>query len=335
MNKEIRNMKTERNGIRGRRFFLFMAFLLLALPTWAAGGAYPEKPINMVVPWGAGGTGDMSSRLVAEKISEFLGQPIISVYKAGAGGTMGAAFVAKAKPDGYTILAASSSPILLAPILKKYDYGPDDFIPVGVFSKSCNWLAVKADARWKNLREFIEEERKFPGKLKVGSYGKLTPADFAIELINKYEKIKLTHIPYKSTTEALTAVLGGHIDGGMVAAAGGLLEAGQVRLLAIALEERLENMPDVPVFKEFGYPLVPPGGRYWLCFPKGTPKEIVARFSAAQEKALRVYSKEITEGLKRIEMWPEFLNYEDTVKLLKRNSETFHKIAEELGVLAK
>jgi tripartite-type tricarboxylate transporter receptor subunit TctC len=111
--------------------------------------------------------------------------------------------VARAKLDGYTILTASSSPILLAPILKKHDYNPDDFIPVGVFGKFCNWLAVKADAKWKNLREFIAEERKFPGKLKAGSYGKLPPADFAIELMNKYEKIKLSHIPYKSLRVSL------------------------------------------------------------------------------------------------------------------------------------
>ncbi len=335
MKKEMRNKKMEWNGTCAPLLYLFLAFFLLTLPSWAADRPYPEKPINMVVPWGAGGSGDMSSRLVADKIAEFLGQPIMSVYKPGGGGTLGAGFVSKARPDGYTILAASSSPILLAPILKKHDYSPDDFIPVGIFSKSCNWLAVKADAKWKNLREFIEEERKFPGRLKVGSYGKLTPADFAIQLINKYEKINLTHIPYKSTTEALTAVLGGHIDAGMVAGAGGLLEAGQVRILAIALEQRLENLPDVPIFKEFGYPLVPPGGRYWLCFPKGTPKEIVDRFSAAQEKALKTYAKGIAEGLKRIEMWEETLNYEDTVKRLKKDHETYFKIAEELGIVAK
>ena len=169
MEKKMRDQKMELNGICAPLLYLFLAFFLLILPSWAADRPYPEKPINMVVPWGAGGTGDMSSRLVADKIAEFLGQPIISVYKPGGGGTLGAGFVAKAKPDGYTILAASSSPILLAPILKKLDYKPDDFIPVGVFSKSCNWLAVKADSRWKTFRDFVEEEKKSPGKLKIGS----------------------------------------------------------------------------------------------------------------------------------------------------------------------
>lgn len=180
---------------------------------------YPDRPINMVVPWGQGGAGDFGSKVVAERIGEFLGQPLISVYKPGGGGSLGASFVAKAKPDGYTILVGNLSAHVLPPIIKKLDYKLDDFIPVGIYGSAPLWLAVKADARWKTLKEFIDEEKKSPGKLKVGSYGKLTTVHFIIELLNKQARINLTHIPFKSTGEALAQVIGGHIDSGMVSGA--------------------------------------------------------------------------------------------------------------------
>lgn len=335
MMKKLRRRKMKR--LSEQLFFLFLIPFLVVVSltlSWAAEKPYPDRPIDMIVPYAPGGGADLGSKVIADKISEFLGQPLISVYKPGGGGSLGAAFVAKAKPDGYTIVVGSSTPLVLSPIVKKLDYKLEDFIPIGMYGKIPLWLAVKADARWKSLKEFVAEAKQSPGKLIVGSYGKLTAVDFIIELLNKHAGIKLTHVPYKSSGEALTAVLGGHADGAMVSGAGGLLEAGSVRILAVADEQRLEGLPDVPTFKEFGYPIVL-SGHYSLCVPKGTPKEIVDKLSNAQKKAVERYSKEIKKGLRNVEIWAEFLNPEETMKKFKEEHEVIYKIAEKLGVVAK
>jgi len=335
MGKEIRDKKMEWKGSLRPLLFLLLAFSLLAPPGWAAEGNYPEKPIRAVVPWAAGGTTDLGSREIAERMGEFLGQPLVCENKGGGGGILGTSFVSKAKPDGYTVLAASSSPLLLATIVKKLDYKMDDFAHVMVYAKTANWLAVRPDARWKTLKEFIDEEKKSPGKLKVSSYGKLTPGEFVVDLVSKYEGIKLTLIPYKSAVEALTPLLGGHVDAAVVSGTGGMLESGLVRMLAVAEENRLPGYPDVPTFKELGYPIFPPSGRYWYCFPKGTPKEIIDVFSKAHENLIKRHSKAITEKLKKIEMWSDFLNREETVIRLKRDAEMYQRVVNELGVVEK
>jgi len=248
----------ELNWISGQLLFLFLVFFLLVLPSWAADRPYSENPIKVIVPWAAGSTGDLGPREIADRMGEFLGQPMITENKPGAGGILGTAFVAKAKPDGYTVLAASSSPLLLAPILKKADYRTDDFIHVMVIGKTVNWLAVRSDARWQNLKEFIEEEKKSPGKLKLSSYGKQTPGEFVVDLVSKYEGIKLTLIPYKSGADALPPLLGGHVDAAIVPGTGGMLESGSIRTLAVAEENRLPDYPNIPTFRELGYPIVTP-----------------------------------------------------------------------------
>lgn len=227
--------------------------------------------------------------------------------------------------------------MLLAPIVnkKEIDYTTDDFIHAMVIGKGVNWLAVRPDARWKNLKEFIEEEKKSPGKLKVSSYGRLTPGEFIINLVSKYEGINLTLVPYKSAHAALVPLLGGHVDAAIVGGTGGMLESGQIRMLAVAEENRLPDYPNIPTFRELGYPIVTPSGRYWFCFPKGTPTEIIDKFCKAQENVGKHYSKEITERLKRIEMWAEFLNREQTLLRLKKDSDMYLKVVNELGIVEK
>jgi len=318
-------------------FYLLFVFLLIVLSpllSWSVVAAYPDRPINMVVPFAPGGALDLGSRVIADKIADFLGQPLVSVYKPGGGGLLGVAFVAKAKSDGYTIAAAGPSTISLPTIVKKLDYKFDDLIPLGMYGKIPHFLVVKSDAKWKTLKDFVEEEKKSPGTLKVGFLGKLTSGDFIILLLNQYAGIKLTQIPYTSTGVALTSVLGGHIDAALVTGAGGLLESGQVRILAVAEEQRLEGLSDVPTFKESGYPIA---FLSWnsLFLPKGTPKEIIDKFARAQESAIKRYSKEIKEGLRRAEIWADFRSLEDTMEQYKKEYLFYLKLCDELGVAAK
>ncbi len=334
-------MREVRKRFTARKTLAWSLFLLLLFPlgfsnpsaVWSAEG-YPNKPINMVVPYGPASAIDMGSKILADRMAEFLGQPLVSVYKPGGGGSLGAAFVAQSKPDGYTVLVGGSSALALSPIVKKLDYKMEDFIIMGTYAKTPLWLAVKADAPWKTLKEFVEEARKNPGKFLVGTYGKLTAVDFILELLNKHAGIKLINVPYKSSGEALTAVLGGHAHGAMVSSASGHLEAGTIRILAAAEEKRLDGLSDVPIFKDFGYPIVL-DSLHSFCLPQKTPKNIVNRFFDAQKKAFEKYPKEIRASLRKVELWDDFRGMEEGQKNYKDAQETLRKIARELNVVAK
>lgn len=302
-------------------------------PAWGT-EKYPNRPINLIVPYAPGGAADLGSKVVAERMAEFLGQPILSQYKPGGGGSLGAAFVAKAKPDGYTVLVGSSTPLVLSPIVKKMDYKLEDFIPLGIYGYTPIWVVVKKDAPWKTLEDLVAEAKSAPGKITVTSYGKLTIADFAIELLSKQAGVKFTHVPYKATPEAISAVLGGHGQAAFVTGAGGLLESGTIRILAAASDERIEALPDILTFKEQGYP-ISISASYTFCVPKGTPREVVDTLFSAQKRAMEKYAAEIKEKMARVEVWAQNMTPEETMERYKKEYALFYKLAEELGALAK
>jgi tripartite-type tricarboxylate transporter receptor subunit TctC len=312
--------------------FLFLVMTLAAASVDAAEKKYPTRPVNVIVPMGAGGALDLGGKIITERMSKIVGEPFVSVYKPGGGGSLGAAFVAKSKPDGYTILSGSSSNLVLAPIVKKIDYRFEDLLPIGIYGKTPLWLAVKNDSRWKTLKDFVEDAKKFPDKFNVGSYGKLTAVDFMIQLLNRYAGTRLNHVPYKSTAEALTAVIGGHADAAMVSGAGGLLDSGMIRILAAGEEKRLEGLPEVPTFKEFGYPIVL-WASYSLCVPKATPREIIEVLSNAQKTALEKNQNEIKKSLREVEIWASFLTPQESVRELKQQEDLFAKLAKELQIV--
>jgi len=331
-------MESVHQGIRGGKVFVFFLaiFLVMGAMIWPVEGAekFPNRPINLIVPYAPGGAADLGSKVVAEKAAEFLGQPIISQYKPGGGGSLGAAFVAKAKPDGYTVLVGSATPLVLSPIVKKMDYKLEDFIPMGIYGETPIWIAVKKDARWKTLNDFLAEAKASPGKITVTSYGKLTIADFAIEMLSRQAGVKFTHVPYKATPEAITAVLGGHGQAAFTTGAGGLLESVVIRILAAASDKRIEGLPDIPTFKERGYPITITSS-YTFCVPKGTPREVIEILSNGQRKAMEKYSKEIKERMSKIEVWARNMTAEETMAEYKKDYDIYYRLAKELGVLAK
>jgi tripartite-type tricarboxylate transporter receptor subunit TctC len=319
------------------RFIWISLVILLGVTIGTSAPAaekYPTKSINMIVPYAPASGADLGSKIMADRMGEFLGQNMVSVYKPGGGGSLGAAFVAKAKPDGYTVLVGSVSPIVISPIVKEMDYKLEDFIIMGTYSKIPLWLVVKKDAPWPTLKEFVEEAKKNPGKFNLTTFGKLTTVDFIIELLNRYAGVKLVNVPFKSSGEALTALLGGHAHASMVSGASGHLEAGTVRILAVAEDKRLEGLPDVPTFKEFGYPIVL-DSPYSFCFPKGTPKNVVDIFFDAQKKAFDKYGTEIKTSLRKVEQWVEFRTIEDAQKRYRDAQAVYLKVAKELGVAVK
>ena len=238
------------------RVWLCVALLLPALHcAGAAAQNYPSKPIRLILPFPAGAPSDMVGRAVGQKLAEQLGQNIVPDNRAGAGGNVGIAAVAKAPPDGYTILVSSPaiafSPSLYASL--PYD-AAKDLAPVARLATIENVLLVHPSVPAKTLKQFVALARARPGKLNFGSGGPGTTNHLANELLKHNEKIDIVHVPYKGATVATLALAGGEVDEVIVAVAPALplIKAGKVRPLAVLSEKRVPTLPEVPTSKEAG-----------------------------------------------------------------------------------
>jgi tripartite-type tricarboxylate transporter receptor subunit TctC len=312
-------------------FFFLALFLGAQMQVLALD--YPTRPITMVVPFTPGGGADLGSKVVAEKIAPLLGQPVISEYKPGAGGGLGAALVSKSKPDGYTFVVGSQTTLMINPMTKKdLGYKFDDFIQVSGYSMIPISIQVKTGGPWKTLAEFIADAKKNPGKYRYGTYGALSQAHFVMELLSKKAGIKLTHIPFPGSPQANTALLGGHVELSCTTGTGGLARAGSLKMLAVAEPKRLPGMDDVPTLAELGYP-VTISCNYSFAFPKGTPKEIVNKIYEAEKKAFAQYEKELAAAFDKVEQFPSFKGPDEIRKLYLEEMKIYQQIAKELGAL--
>jgi tripartite-type tricarboxylate transporter receptor subunit TctC len=309
------------------------ALALAAGVSNAAALDYPTRPITMVVPFTPGGGADLGSKVVAEKIAPILGQPIVSEYKPGAGGGLGAALVSKAKPDGYTFVVGSQTTLMINPMTKKdLGYKFEDFIQVSGYSMIPISIQFKTGGPWKTLPEFIADAKKNPGKYRYGTYGALSQTHFVMELLSKQAGIKITHIPFPGSPQANTALLGGHIELSCTTGTGGLARAGTLKMAAVAEPKRLPGMGDVPALKELGYPITI-SCNYSFAFPKGTPKEIVQKIFDAEKKAFEKHEKEIIAALDKVEQFPSFDSPEDIQRRYLDELKIYQTIAKELGAL--
>ena len=227
--------------------------------TASAQDSYPSKPITMVVPFPPGGVADIVGRPLAAQMEKTLKQPIVVVNRTGAGGAVGMASVAKAAPDGYTILMGLSS-ISIFPVSDRINgktpsYEMKDFAPIALITADPTVLVVSADSPWKNLKEFVASAKAYPGKINYSSSGVYGTLHVAMEIFANAAGIQLFHVPYQGGGPALTALLGGqvHALASGPAPAVGQIKAGKMRALASWSTERLPLMPDVPTFKELGY----------------------------------------------------------------------------------
>jgi tripartite-type tricarboxylate transporter receptor subunit TctC len=227
MGRTLKKKQEKWNAWRLFSYFTASLFIFYVSQAMAAEEVYPNRPINMVVNMAPVGVTDTHVKIVGDRLAEVLGQPILRLHKPGGGGTLAASFVAKAKPDGYTLLTATASAIILSTIVKKVDFTWEDFIPIGIYGAGTLHLFVKADAKWKTLQEFVEEAKARPGQLKVSSYGKLTNADLVIEAFS--DRPIAGHVPYKAVPSG-DRLLGGHADADFVPPA----VDGRCRILAIA-----------------------------------------------------------------------------------------------------
>jgi tripartite-type tricarboxylate transporter receptor subunit TctC len=333
--KRSRAKKEKRFWVGGISAVFFFSILLLPPQSsvgWAAEEVYPNRPINLVISMAPGGNLDTQGKIIGDRLGEVLGQPVLRVHKPGGGGVLAASFVAKSKPDGYTLITGTSTNLILSPIMKKLDYGLKDFTPLRIFGKGVTYIFVKRDAPWKNIQEFVADAKERP--LKVSSYGRNTHAEVVIEAFSKQAGIKLAHVPYKSCSEAVTALLGGHVDADFCSGSVGQVAAGAVRILAVADYERFKIYPDVPTLKESGYPVTLPA-LYSLLVPSRTPAKVVDTLAKGMQEVFKRYGKEIQEELIRLEFIPLFYDSARSIKEYDQDYEVTLKIVRELGMTEK
>jgi tripartite-type tricarboxylate transporter receptor subunit TctC len=272
----------------GRRHALAFAMQCLAMPAFAAD--YPGKPIRLVVPYAPGGGADSVARIVARKVSESIGQPIVIDNKGGAGSILGTEIVAKAEPDGYTLLLGQSGPISINPaVYKSLPYDPvKDFAPVAMTTAYPYILVVNADLPVTSLQAFVTLARSKPGSMNYGSTGVGAANHLAAELFNAKAGLKMTHVPYRGTALAVGDLLGGQLSmvfGDPISVLS-QIKAGKLRALAVTSLERSSVAPEVPTIAESGYPGFEALAWHGILAPARTPPAIVKRLNEEIVKAL-------------------------------------------------
>ena len=312
-----------------RRIFLCGIFVLL-MPALSLAQEYPTKPVNITVGMAVGGATDPAIRAIAAASEKFLGQPFVITNRGGGNTSIAYGEIAKARPDGYHLVGATTSGLLYVPNFREVPYTLQDFVPIVIFGMTPpTGLIVRSSSPWKTLKEFVEYAKKNPGTVNYGTSGVGGPQHLAMEYIANQEKINWTLVPFKGSSEAFTALLGGHLT----AQSGGISEivshvkAGTVRVLGIHDAKRMKSLPDVPTFKESGYNFV--SDLYLIiAAPKGTPPAVVKKLEDAFHKAID--DPQFIKLMTDMEMPIMYYNSEDSKKLLAQLYGPLEKFIKEL-----
>ncbi len=270
---------------------VFAAALLSTFCAAHAADPYPNKPVMVINPWAAGGPAEAIIRPIAEKLTQRLGQPFVIDSRGGANGTIGAAAVARAQPDGYTLLFSHVGPIAISPALPNkppYD-SVKDFAPITQIVSGPTVLVVRADFPAKNLAEFVAYAKANPGKVSYGSVGIGSSTHMAGATLAQMSGTDMVHVPYRGSSMINTDILGGQIQTGFVNVAGviGLIKEGKLRPLAVSTARRTSALPDVPAVAE-NFPGFEVNSWYGLMAPAKTPPAIVAKLQAEIVEILKM-----------------------------------------------
>ena len=269
---------------------LVMLVAALAFAGAASAQQYPSRTVRVIVPWPPGQATDLAARIVADKLSQALGQPFVADNRPGAGGQIGTDAVVKAAPDGYTLLAASSGPISIMPVLQKPPYDPlKDLSTISLIARVPFALVTHPSFPAGNAKEFIAVIRASPDKYAFSSSGTGATAHMFTELFNSMAQLKARHIPYKGTVPALTDIMNGEIAYTIetVAATGSHVKSGRLKAYGVSTKQRTAGLPDVaPLAEAAGLPDYDVAAWVGYMAPPGTPREIRVRLAAELQKAL-------------------------------------------------
>ncbi len=259
-----------------------------ALHVGAASAQYPTKPIRLIVPFGPGGYTDIVARILSPRLQEALGQPIVVENRAGSGGNIGAELVAKAPPDGYTLMMAAP-PVAINPSLyRQLSYDPRALVPVAMIGDFPNVLVVGPTSPVRQLKDLVEHARAHPGKLNYASSGAGTSTHLTAELLKMATGTFIVHIPYRTAPAAQIAVMTGEADFyfSNLTPVAAHLRAGKLRAVAITAKMRSPLVPDVPTVAEAGFPELEVSAFLGVMTVAGTPATIVARLASVLQKLL-------------------------------------------------
>jgi tripartite-type tricarboxylate transporter receptor subunit TctC len=310
----------------------FIIVLVLGFTSLAVAKDYPKRPIKLIVPWGAGGSSSMSGRIVAQAFAQILEEAMIIVNKPGAGGTIGAAYAKKAKPDGYTLFHFNSGSNGVSTLRSNIGYTNNDFQLIGQYAIGQAALAVRADSPWKTVKDLVEYAKDNPGKLKYPA-GVGGTARFAAELFKaEAGGLDIPRVPARSGAEVNQLLMSGNVQLTCSPATDlrGLVDAGKVRFLAYCNQERNKDYPDVPTFIEAGYPGIVISTWYGLAAPKGLPSDI----SKILEDTLASVMKEkvVNRMLNNIGHTPTYRNPQDFRSFVDGMGKLYQRIAKEAGI---
>jgi tripartite-type tricarboxylate transporter receptor subunit TctC len=314
----------------GRRAAMGLAGTTLALPARGQ-GRYPNHPIRFFVPWTAGSSSDVQLRSLCEEAQKTLGQPIVIENRPGASGTLHALALASAKPDGYTLGQMHLSVVRRPFLVKQPQWdATTDFTHV---LRVCGWMygvAVKADAPWRNWAEFIAAARAKPGALTFATSGIATTNHLAMEELAEREKVQFTHVPFRGSSEGMTAVLSGTTD--CIADSSvwvPQVESGSMRALCVWTEGRVSRLPATPTLKELGYDMVVTSP-YGISGPRGLDPEIVAALHAAFKAALDGAPNTAVRG--QFDMPKQYLDTADYTRFIAERAIYEKGMVERLGI---
>jgi tripartite-type tricarboxylate transporter receptor subunit TctC len=312
------------------------AALLFALPLAAAAQAFPTKPVKIIVGFPAGGPLDAHARLLADRLSQLLGQPVVIDYKAGAGGTVGADFVAKSEADGHTLLMANTGTMVINPaIYTKIPYQTlKDFVPIARTAQQPLAIVVHPDVKAKNIAELIALAKAAPGKINYGSAGNGGISHLVPEMFKQATGTFMVHIPYRGSAPAFTDLMAGQVQvmAESIPQAAQYAKAGRIRALAVTSRERNVALPEVPTLVESGVPGLKNFdvvGFYGVLAPAGTPRAAVERLSAAFKATLEtpdIRTKMVSQGAD-----PAYLGADDFAKFLGAEMPKWAKAVKDSG----
>jgi tripartite-type tricarboxylate transporter receptor subunit TctC len=262
------------------------AIVLALVPlTSVLGQEFPSKPVRFVVPYAAGGSGDLLARLLGTNLSAMWGQQVVIDNKPGAGGLIGTEFAARSDPDGYTLYLATDGPMTVAATLNKhvpYDW-KRDLAPISMIAMGYQVLIVDPKLPVRNLREFVDLARQKPGVLNFASIGVGSAPHLAAELFKSVANVDITHVPYRgSSAQAITALIAGDVAMFMVGTSTAVphIQSGNVRAFAVTSAKRVDSLPDIPTFAEAGLPGVDVSLWFAVLVPSATPPAIVKKLNA-------------------------------------------------------
>jgi tripartite-type tricarboxylate transporter receptor subunit TctC len=321
--------------LKSEKIFFLCIVSILLFPTFGYSqeediSKYPSRPITYIHPYPAGTTVDLAQRIISKEAEKFLGQPIVILNKPGAGGSLGVAALAGSKPDGYTLGHTAHSPMIGIPLLEKVPYHPlKDFKFIMQWAAFNMGFVVKGDSPFNSFKDLIAYARQNPKKITYGTAGANSMPFILVKQIARKEGVQLTHIPYKATIEAQTAVLGGHLTAGAGDFTYSMVEAGQLRLLLLFREEKAVEYPQTPVLKDLGYNFAFPTF-ITVSAPKGLPEEIARKLEDAFTKAMK--EPAFIKGMKELHLPIVYRNSKELTEYITYNYNYFEKLFKEVDL---